>query len=141
MERDARLVEIVGEVYGLDTLDDFRAGILEVLDRAVPSIWVSYNEVGSSPNQTFSLSMPPGPAELMAAFARLAHENPLIVEYLRTGDGRPRRISDLMDRDAFHALAIYQECYRLLGVESQVAFTLPARPPLLLGLALSRGDE
>ena len=28
-----------------------------------------------------------------------------------------------------------------MGVESQLAFTLPARPPLVIGIALSRGDE
>jgi DNA-binding CsgD family transcriptional regulator len=77
----------------------------------------------------------------MAAWARNAHENPLIVEYLRTGDGRPRRISDVMDTASFRRLALYQEFYGPVGVETQVAFTLPARPPLLLGLALSRGPE
>ena len=136
-----RLTELVGEAYGFDGLEEFRSGILEVLNRAVPSIWVSYNEVGSDPERTFALSLPPGPPEAMVAFARHAHENPLIVEYMRTGDGRPRRISDVMSSDRFHELAIYRECYRPLGVESQVALTLPARPPLLLGLALSRGAE
>lgn len=29
----------------------------------------------------------------------------------------------------------------LMGVESQIAFTLPARPPMVLGIALSRGEE
>ena len=47
----------------------------------------------------------------------------------------------MIDRAALPPLALYQEFYRPLGVESQVAFTLPARPPLLLGLALSRGAE
>jgi hypothetical protein len=47
------------------------------------------------------------------------------------------------DLDAFRPgiLELYRECYRLLGVESQIAFTLPARPPMVLGIALSRGEE
>jgi DNA-binding CsgD family transcriptional regulator len=137
----SRLLELVGEAYAFEDLDEFRPGILELLNRAVPSLWVSYNEVGSAPDQVFALSLPHGPDELMREWARFAHENPLIIEYLRTGDGRPRRFSDVIDAASFRKLPLYREFYRSIGVESQIAFTLPARPPLLLGLALSRGPE
>jgi DNA-binding CsgD family transcriptional regulator len=136
-----RLLELVGEAYSFDGLADFRPGILEVLVRAVPSDWVSYNEVNSDPARTVVLAVPPVPEELVPAFVRLAHENPILVEILRTGDGRPRRFSDLVDRTAYHRLALYREFYQLVGVESQVAFTLPARPPLTLGIALCRGPQ
>jgi hypothetical protein len=36
-----QLLELVGEAYGFEGLDEFRPGILEVLNRAVPSPWVS----------------------------------------------------------------------------------------------------
>lgn len=136
-----RLLEFVGEAYSFDGLDEFRPGLLEILARALPSDWVAFNEVDTDPERTFALVVPEVPEELMPTFARLAHENPLLVETRRTGDGRPRRISDLIDRAAFHRLALYREFYRLVGVETQVAFTLPARPPLVLGIALCRGAE
>jgi hypothetical protein len=85
--------------------------------------------------------LPPGPEELLSVFARLSHQNPILADYRRTGDGRPRRISDLIDQAGFRRLELYRECYRLLGVESQISFTLPARPPMVLGIALSRGEE
>lgn len=137
----ARLLELVGEAYAFDGLEEFRPGIIEVVNRAVPSAWVSYNEVGNERDQIFSLMLPTFPSELFPAFTRLAHQNPLIAEYRRTASGLPRRISDLMAHDEYRSLELYRECYQLMGVESQVAFTLPARPPLLLAIALSRGQE
>jgi DNA-binding CsgD family transcriptional regulator len=136
-----RLLELVGEAHGFEDLAAFRPGILEVLNRAVPALWVSYNEVSLDPDRTVAISLPPSPEDLLRAFAEFAHENPILAEYRRTGDGRPRRISDLIDRASFRRLALYRECYRQLGVESQVAFTLPARQPLVIGIALSRGEE
>jgi DNA-binding CsgD family transcriptional regulator len=137
----AALLELVGEAYGFEDLDEFRPGILEVLNRAVPSLFVSYNEVGIDPERTFSLMLPRAHDELLPVFARLSHQNPILAEYRRTGDGRPQRFSDLIDRATYHRLELYRECYRLMGVESQIAFTLPARPPMVLGIALSRGEE
>jgi DNA-binding CsgD family transcriptional regulator len=136
-----RLLELVGEAYSFDGLAEFRPGILEVLGRAVPSDWVSYNEVDSDPEHTVVLAVPPVPDDLILAFVRLAHENPILAEIRRTGDGRPRRFSELIDRATYHRLALYREFYQLVGVESQVAFTLPATPPLTLGIALCRGVQ
>lgn len=135
------LLELVGEAYAFEDLDEFRPGILEVLNRAVPSMWTSYNEVGLEPEKTYVVVLPEAPEELLGVFARYSYQNPILAEYRRTGDGRPRRFSDLIDRASYHRLELYRECYRHLGVESQIALTLPARPPLVLGIALSRGEE
>ena len=136
-----RLLELVGEANAFEDLAAFRAGILEILDRAVPSLWVSYNEVDPDPARTVAISLPPGTEDMFEAFAQFSHENPILAEYRRTGDGRPRRVSDLMDQASFRRTALYRECYRPLGVETQVAFTLPAPPPLVIGIALCRGEE
>lgn len=136
-----RLLELVGEAYSFDGLDEFRPGLLEVLTRALPSDWVSYNEVDADPDHTVVLVIPALPEELLPTFVRLAHENPILAEVRRSGDGRPRRFSDLVDQATYHRLALYREFYKLVGVESQVAFTLPARPPLTLGIAMCRGVE
>ena len=69
-----RLLELVGEAYGFEDLDEFRPGILEVLNRAVPSPWVSYNEVGLEPDKVYSLVLPPAPEGLLPVFARLSHQ-------------------------------------------------------------------
>jgi DNA-binding CsgD family transcriptional regulator len=136
-----RLLEFVGEAYSFDGLEEFRPGLLELLGRALPSDWVSFNEVAPDPDRTVALVAPAVPEELEPTFARLAHENPILAAIRRSGDGRPRRFSDLIDRAALHRLALYREFYRLVGVETQVAFTLPSRPPLVLGIALCRGVQ
>jgi DNA-binding CsgD family transcriptional regulator/GAF domain-containing protein len=135
------LLELVGEAYGFEDLGQFRSGVLEILNRMVPSGWASYNEVSPEPGETFVMAIPEIPEHLVSTFSKLAHENPLLIRIRRTGDGRPYRFSDVIDQQAFHGLALYQEVYRPLGVEHQIAFTLPARSPLVLGIALSRGHE
>lgn len=135
------LLELIGEAYGFEDLGQFRQGVLEILNRMVPADWASYNEVAPEPEETFVVAIPEIPEYLLSIFSRLAHENPLLIHVRRTGDGRPCRFSDVIDQQAFHGLALYQEVYRPLGVEHQIAFTLPARLPLVLGIALSRGRE
>ena len=133
------LLELVGEAYSFDDLSQFRAGVIEVLNRVVPSDLVAYNEI--APEETFVVMIPDFDAGLLPKFTALAHENPLIIHYQRTGDGRPYRISDMIDQKTFHATALYKDFYKPMGIESQVAFSLPSRPQLLVGLALTRGHE
>jgi DNA-binding CsgD family transcriptional regulator len=130
------LLELVGEAYSFENLTEFRSGVLELLSRMVPADRVAYNEIG--PNEAFAVMIPEYDTSLMPRFAALSSENPLIARYQRTGDGRPYRISDMIDRQAFHATALYKEFYRHMGIETQVAFSLPSRPQLLVGLALTR---
>jgi DNA-binding CsgD family transcriptional regulator len=84
---------------------------------------------------------PQPPAELIPVFAEYAHENPLVDYYARTRDGRAFRFSDFINRRQLHALDLYKRVYAPLGVEYQIAFTLPHGPDRILGVALSRGDR
>jgi DNA-binding CsgD family transcriptional regulator/GAF domain-containing protein len=135
------LLELVGEAYSFEDLTQFRSGVLDVLNRVVPSDRVAYNEIAR--DETFAVTVPESEFDqsLLPTFTALAHENPLISHFRRTGDGRPYRISDMIDQKTFHATALYREFYRLMGIESQVAFSLPSRPQLLVGLALTRERE
>jgi DNA-binding CsgD family transcriptional regulator len=135
---DARLLELVGDVQGLLDLDDLRQGMVGALRRAVGSDWVSMNEFGPEPGDVWSLVDPPVPAELVESFARYAHQNPLVEYCMSSRRGSPRRISDFLTRRELHALELYREVYAPIGLEYQVAFTLPQRPPRMLGVALSR---
>jgi DNA-binding CsgD family transcriptional regulator len=133
------LMELVSEAHSFEDLAEFRSGVIELLNRVVPSNWVAYNEI--APDETFAVTVPESDASLLPAFTAHAHENPLISWFRRTGDGRPYRISDMIDQRTFHATVLYKEFYRHMGIESQVAFSLPSRPQLLVGLALTRGRE
>jgi DNA-binding CsgD family transcriptional regulator len=137
MRQDA-LLELIGEVHGLLELAEFRGGLVVALRRAVPADWVSLNDIGPDPQSTAVVIEPAFPPQAHAVFARLAHQNPLIVRYQQTGDGRAYRFSDVITQRELRALTLYREFYGPLGLEHQIAFTLPSRPGRLLGVALSR---
>jgi DNA-binding CsgD family transcriptional regulator len=133
------LLDLVGEAYSFDDLTEYRQGILDVITRVVPCDRVGYNEI--TPDESFAITVPEFDQSLLPIFAALVYENPLIERFERTRDGRPYRISDLVDQETFHRLALYKDFYRHIGVEWQVAFTLPARAPLIVGIALTRTYE
>jgi DNA-binding CsgD family transcriptional regulator len=136
---DERLLDLIGEVHGLLGIEEFRRGLVVALKEAVPSDWVSINDVGPEPGQVWVLAEPELPAETYESFGRYMHQNPLVAHMTDARRrGAPVRLSDLTSQQEFHALEIYREVYRPIGLEYQIAFTLPREPPYLLGVALSR---
>jgi DNA-binding CsgD family transcriptional regulator len=135
------LLELIGDVQSLLSLDDFRRGLLSALSLAVPADWVSLNDIGPDPESTVVVIEPPFAHQDHALFARLAHQNPLIERFAATGDGRAYRFSDVVTPYRLHGLDLYREFYGPLGLEHQIAFTLPHPPTRLLGAALSRRDR
>jgi DNA-binding CsgD family transcriptional regulator len=138
---DARLLELVGDIVGLLDIDELRHGLLDALHRALPSAYVSLNDIGPGPGEIVALMSPPSAGDMFELWARHAHENPLLQYYLRTQDGRAMRFSDVCSREHLESLALYRELYRPMGVEHQMAFSLPAGPRRVLAVALSRGER
>ena len=89
----------------------------------------------------WSVTEPPLPEEYHAAFARYALQNALAAWHLRTRDGRPLRFSDIVTRDELHATDLYREVYAHLGVEYQIAFTLPSPSGRVMAIVLSRCEH
>lgn len=133
------LLDLVGEAYSFEDLAQYRHGILELVTRVVPCDRVAYNEI--TPEESFVITVPEVDQDLLPRFSELIYQNPLIQRFERTRDGRPYRISDVIDQQSFHALELYRDVYRQSGIEWQVAFTLPARAPLIVGIALTRTNE
>jgi DNA-binding CsgD family transcriptional regulator len=128
-------------VIGLLDLEELCSSMLRALREAVPAEWCALNELPANLPHTASLAEPEIPAELHVAFARYALQNPLVEYYLRTKDGRAVRFSDFVTRRELHRLELYREVYQPLGVEYQIAFTLPSSSHRVLGIALSRGKR
>lgn len=117
----------------------FRRHVLEQLPRLVPTTMISYNDI--SPDGEPLLLLDPIDAwtdERARDFIRLAGEHPLISHFQRTGDTRPRKISDFMGRREFRRTELYQRVYGPMGVEFQMAVTLPTAPGAMVGIALNR---
>lgn len=141
MGTDAALLELIGDMHQLLELEAFRQELLHALRRAVPADWVSLNDVGPAPDTYVTVADPVPPPELVPLFARYAHQNPLVSLYARTRNGRATRFSDLITREQLHELELYQRVYKPLGVEYQIAFTLPHERDRILGVALSRTEN
>jgi hypothetical protein len=136
----ARVLSLVGDVSGLLDLDELRIGLLVALRTEIPCRYVSLNQVAPDPAQTWSVTDPPLAARHHDAFYRLALQNPIAEWHMRTRDGRPLRFSDVVTRAQLQSTELYQQVYAEIGLEYQIAFTLPSAGPQLLAVALSRTE-
>lgn len=117
----------------------FRRHVLERLPRLVPTTMISYNDISADGDPLLLLDPPDAWTDQRARdFVRLAGEHPLIAHYRRTGDPRPMKISDVMGRREFRRTELYRTVYGPMGVEYQLAVTLPAAPGAIVGIALNR---
>jgi DNA-binding CsgD family transcriptional regulator len=134
-------LRLVGDVYGLLEIAEFRTGLLDALREALPTDWVSLNEVGGHPRETISIVEPPLEPRWHEVWAQYGSQNPLVARIERTRDGRVFRFSDVATPAELHALELYRELYAQIGLEHQIAFTLPSPSQTIIGVALSRRDR
>ena len=141
MSVERAALRLVGDVYALLEIDEFRTGLLDALREAMPTDWVSLNEVGERPQETIAIVEPPLEQHWHEVWARYGAQNPLFARIERTRDGRVFRFSDVVTPDQLHALDLYRELFALIGLEHQIAFTLPSPSTTIIGVALSRRDR
>jgi DNA-binding CsgD family transcriptional regulator len=131
------LLEIIGEVNHAEDVQSFREGLLHVLPNVVPSIYTSYNEISSDGRPVVAIVSPELDESWIELWGRLGHENPLVQRHLSSRNSRALRLSDVIDEASFRRLALYREVFAPLGVNHQMAVTLPAPPSLLVGFAVT----
>lgn len=126
----------VDEAHSFADLESFRSGILPGLEKLVPCDLVGYNEVDPGGENALVITHPDPPLPIAGeALSRLAHQHPLI-SLQANGDDRTAKISDFLTCREFHSLELYNELYRLLEAEDQIAFGLPG--PVVIGIAMNR---
>lgn len=139
---DSRLGTVAAELSAISNLSEFRAGVLPVLRGLIAADMASYNEISRSPPGAIVVAEPFGSlgsasSERRQRFAELVWQNPLAAHFALTGDSSAQRMSDFTTRAALHRLELYDEYYRELGTEYQLAFTVPT-DACLIGITLSR---
>jgi len=127
----------------LDTAEDLQAfpdHVLPLLKRLVPHDVGTYNEVQPQAGRIRTVYTPAGalPADGERLFGPLIAQHPVIQHVQQTGDGRACKLSDFLSQRQFHQLGLYQDFFRLAGLEHQIALMLPAPRPLVVGIALNR---
>jgi hypothetical protein len=105
------VLDFVGEAHGADDLNELRAFLPTALRRVIPADYASYNEVGNDGRVYATLvnpELPPGAFEL---WGRYASQNPLVMHFASTRDGRAYRFSDVVHEDAIETLEVFREFY------------------------------
>jgi DNA-binding CsgD family transcriptional regulator len=128
-------------LWELEDLPSFRTGVLAQLRALVDCELASYNEIGAGPGEVFVVADPADSlnlgGEVLEAFAELALQNPLAAHCARTGETRTLRLSDFITHRKLHALDLYDQVYRHIDTEYQLAFTVPTQGQLI-GITLNR---
>lgn len=139
-----RLEAILGVVRDISSPNDvasFRdtvlAGVEELIDADVR--YMVDAEVGAS-----SIEVVQAPSDRAVpdevALAALDHHHPLVHEFMTTGDGSARRLSDVISTADYHALPIYANHYGDHGIEYQLGATIPCPETRVLAIGLNRRD-
>jgi DNA-binding CsgD family transcriptional regulator len=142
-------LKVTRELAELTELEHYPARSVSLLQELLDSDVRSYNAVDPSTSRAAVVADPAdilfsGSTEL---FAQLAHQNPLVSHFAATGDGSALRISDFLTRRQLHATDLYDQVYRELGVEYQLAIALPSprrslgMPAELVGLTFNRRNR
>ena len=134
-----RLLAFLSEIDGVAELSQFPIRALAGLKKLVPADMVGYNEIDTANGGAYMVLDPADSFRaLHAEFERVLPQHPVLRYHARTGDGRALSISDFLSSQEFHNLELYQDLFRLIGADDQIAFTIPSRPHLVIGIAANR---
>jgi DNA-binding CsgD family transcriptional regulator len=130
-------LDFVLEARSFPDLASFRTGILPGLLGLVPSDVVGYNEIDSEDGSTIVRSHPEHAffEGVEERFAGLVHQHPVVAR-AQAGDRATYKLSDFLTERGYHRLELYQDMYRHIDAEDQIAFALPG--DVLVGIALNR---
>jgi DNA-binding CsgD family transcriptional regulator len=134
------VLNVVREIHGIERMDDFPRRAMSGIGHLIESDLLTYNEIDTRRRRAFMVQDPAGAiaAAQVQTFERLAHQHPLINHYARTRERRPRKISDFLSLREFRQLDLYQEFFRDVAVNYQMAVTIPSANGLVIGIALNR---
>ena len=137
----AEVLGVIRTISAIADLESYGSVVLSELASIVPFDHGTFNRVDPD-NATARFDVYPPDVEppewTWEHYARYLPENPIYQHAQSTHDGSARRISDFISRAELHRLGLYTEVLQPIGIEYQVALSLPARRPLVLGFGLSR---
>ena len=135
------VLEFLGRIYAISDFDTFRKQVVSGLQSLVPSEVNGYNEVDirSQHNEVVydrpeAIRVPDGDR----IFDRYIPEHPLIAYSKSTRGHGAVKISDVISTKRFHRLGLYNEFFKLIGIEDQMVVSFPSPRPVIVGIALNR---
>jgi DNA-binding CsgD family transcriptional regulator len=130
----------ISELYVLGDLRAFRSRIVRLLSAVVPGDLAVYAEIDvRSRRVSWDPEVEPalGLADAQSVFTRHMGDLPIFKRY-RRGEGSAAKISDFMTQRQFRRTAIYNEFFRRVGLEYQIAKGLPGPPGLVTSVSVLR---
>ena len=138
-----RLAEVLSELHGFADLDQFREGVLHLLNQLVSADVLGYTEFHSRDNRVFAIHWPDS-AEikaLMPAFAAHSDQHPSL-NYLKQARATEWvQISDFLTRPQWERTDLYNTFFGPLRQPYQLGILLESSPGLQLGFGLNRGGR
>ncbi len=120
-----------------------RTGMLPVLKGLIRCDHLAYNEVDMATGAPFWI-LHPRDTESAAdpeAFVRWVHQHPVVIYHASHAGGKAVQLADFMTRRELHRLELYNDFFKPLEIEHQLAITIPAPGNVLLGLPFNRAER
>ena len=138
-QRDLRAaLDFLGDVDSR-SLEGFRASVIGGIRRLVPCDVATYDEIDPSTGEVMWIT-DPGEFATVAdtdAFVRNIDQHAVVQHHL-SRDGAPRTVSDFYSRRQWHGTALYNEFFRPLNLETQVATLWSGPNPAIVATSLNR---
>jgi len=114
-----------------------REGILDQLRGLIPADSASYTEIRPLTGEVGFWTNPPEVAESAdpEPFAEHIDQHP-VAAFHEAVDGRAVQFADFLTRRELHALELYNDFFRPLEVEHQIAIAVDAPGPLVIPISL-----
>jgi DNA-binding CsgD family transcriptional regulator len=141
-QRDIRTFHaVLAELDAGMRLDRFSQHVVQLLHRLVPYDIATYNEIDPVAGRITVVAAPVDSLPVDGEQRFMAHvgEHPILQYVRERSEAQALKLSDFVSQRQLHQLGLYREFYAPLAVEHQLVLTLPATPPLVIGIALNRG--
>lgn len=135
------VLALLGALHEAQNEESLSKQLVAGLRELVPCDLVSFNDIDLVQTGTtltwYEPELVPR-ASVQQAFDALQHEHPLIIEYARTGDPSPLRMSDFIALNELRGRDLWQEVFRPLETNHQLAFAVSIRPGGVIGIGINR---
>lgn len=135
-----RLNKCIAAIYAQCDLQALPQQMIAAITDLIPMERAGYNEIQLEPRRVLRLVATGDsyPQPLFDVFERYAHEHPLIAYTYRHPEHAPVQISDFLTKAQFHRTHLYNEFFRKIEVEHQMAVGIATHPGIIVGLAINR---
>jgi DNA-binding CsgD family transcriptional regulator len=133
------------DLYRPMATSDLPRHFVSVLERAIPVEYLTYNDFQPETQEVkmvWNIEVPTYLDKLQPVFEKYMLENPLIEKWFKSASVLPAmKITDSIPQKDFQRTRVYNEFYRKVGVDFQMACAVSTRKSPFIALALNRKNR